>query len=29
MDAVKDGSGFVRRRFVVRREEDSCLRVAW
>ena len=26
MDAVKDGSGLVRRRFVVRRDDDSCLR---
>ena len=25
MDAVKDGSGLVRRRFVVRRDDDSCL----
>ena len=26
MDAVKDGSGLVRKRFVVRRDDDSCLR---
>lgn len=26
---MKDGSGLVRRRFVVRREEDSCLRATW
>lgn len=26
IDAVKDGSGLVRKRFVVRRDDDSCLR---
>ena len=26
MDAVKDGWGLVRKRFVVRRDDDSCLR---